>query len=63
MVSRFSPLVLPTQLHEFPQNYSQRINLYDIEGNVSAQKNMDWFNNFIDLEEVYHVDMKMRLFA
>jgi hypothetical protein len=46
-----------------PQNYSQRIKLYDVEGNVSAQKHLDWFNDFVDLEEVDYADMKMRLFA
>jgi hypothetical protein len=37
--------------------------LYDAEGNVSAQKHLDWFNDFIDLEEVDFKDAKMRLFA
>jgi hypothetical protein len=63
MAARFSPLALPTQLHDFPQNYNQRIKLYDAEGNASAQKHLDWFNDFVDLEEVDHEDAKMRLFA
>jgi hypothetical protein len=63
MESRFSPLILPAQLHDLPQNYSQRIKLYDAEGNVSTQKPMDWFNDFVDLEEVDYVDVKMRLFV
>jgi hypothetical protein len=46
-----------------PQNYSQRIILYDAEGNVSAEKHLDWFNDFVDLEEVDYADAKMRLFA
>jgi hypothetical protein len=48
-------------MHEFPQNYSKRIKLYDVEGNVSAQKHLDWFNDFIDLEEVDYADVKMSL--
>jgi hypothetical protein len=63
MAARFTPLILPAQLHDLPQNYSQRIKLYDVEGNVSAQKHLDWFNDFIDLEEVDYADAKMRLFA
>jgi hypothetical protein len=62
MAARFTPLILPAQLHDFPQNYSQRIKLYDVEGNVSAQKHLDWFNDFVDLEEVDYADAKMRLF-
>jgi hypothetical protein len=30
---------------------------------VSAQKNLDWFNDFVDIEEVDYEDAKMRLFA
>ena len=62
MASRFPPLILPAQLHDLPQNYSHRIKLYDVEGNVSSQRHMDWFNNSIDLEEVDYEDVKMRLF-
>jgi hypothetical protein len=62
MDSRFTPLVLPSQLLDLPQNYIKRIKLYDIEGNVSTQKHLDWFNDFVDLEEVDYADVKMRLF-
>jgi hypothetical protein len=62
MAARLSPLILPAQLHDLPQNYNQRIKLYDAEENVSAQKHLDWFNDFVNLEEVDYVDMKMRLF-
>jgi hypothetical protein len=58
MVARFSPLALPSQLHDFPQNYNQRINLYDVEGNASTQKHLDWFNDFVNLEEVDYEDVK-----
>jgi hypothetical protein len=63
MAARFTPLILPAQLHDLPQNYNQRIRLYDVEGNVSAQRHLDWFNDFVDLEEVDYADAKMRLFA
>jgi hypothetical protein len=63
MAARFAPLILPAQLHDLPQNYSQRIRLYDVEGDVSAEKHLDWFNDFVDLEEVDYADAKMRLFA
>jgi hypothetical protein len=63
METIFSPLVLPTQLHDLPQDYNLRIKLYDVEGNISAQNHIDWFNDFIDLEEVDFEDVKMRLFT
>jgi hypothetical protein len=37
--------------------------LYDVEGNVSSQKHLDWFNDFEYLEELDFEDAKMRLFA
>jgi len=63
MDTKFAPLILPAQLHDFTQNYSQRIKLYDVEGNVSSKNRMDWFTDFVDLEEVYHTYAKMRLFV
>jgi hypothetical protein len=63
MAARFSPLFLPAQLHDLPQDYNQRIKLYDVEDNVSSQKHLDWFNDFVDLEKVDYEDVKMRLFA
>ena len=59
----FSPLIMPSQLHNLPQYYNLRIKLYDVEGNILAQKHIDWFNDFIDLEEVEFADVKMRLFT
>ena len=59
----FSPLALPTILHVLPQNYSQRISLYDGEGNFTARQHMGRFEDFIDLEEVDYDDAKIRLFA
>ena len=63
MATRFSPFSLPTQLHDLPLGYSQRIGTYGEEGYVSAQQHIIRFNDFCDLEEVDHEDSKMRLFA
>jgi hypothetical protein len=52
MAAIFSPLILPAQLHDLPQDFNLRIKLYDVEGNIFSQKHLDWFNDFIDLEEV-----------
>ena len=63
MAARFAPLALPVVLHDLPQNYSQRIFLFDGEGKFTAKQHMDRFDDFIDLEEVDYDDAKMRLFA
>jgi hypothetical protein len=63
MADIFSPLILPAQFHDLPQDYNLRIKLYDAEGNISTQKHLEWFNDFIELEEVEFEDVKMRLFT
>ena len=63
MEARFAPLSFPIVLHDLPLNYSQRISLYDGEGNFTARQHMDRFEDFIDLEEVDYGDEKMRVFA
>jgi hypothetical protein len=63
MASRFFPLVLPAQLYDLPQNYSQIIKFYNTEGNVLAERHLDWFNDFINQEEVDYAYAKMRLFV
>ena len=62
MAAKFPPLALHAQLHDLPHNYAQRIKSYDAEENGSAEKHLDWFNDFVDLEEVDHEDAKIRLF-
>ena len=62
MAAIFSPLALAVVLHDLPQNYSQRIYLYDGEANFTARQHMEIFEDFIDLEEVDHADVKMSLF-
>ena len=52
MAARFAPLSLPTLLHDLPQNYSQRISLFDGEGDITAKQHVAKFQNFVDLEEV-----------
>ena len=63
MATRFAPLALPTQLHDLPQNYAQRIKSFGNEGDVTTQHHVDIFIDCIDLEEVDHEDASMSLFA
>ena len=63
MAARFAPLRLPDVLHDLLLNYSQRISLFDGEGDITAKQHVAKFEDFIDLEEVDFPDVKMRLFA
>ena len=59
----FSPLALPIVMCDLPQNYAQRISLYDGEGNSTERQHVDRFDDFVNLEEIYDDDIEMRLFA
>lgn len=61
--ARYAPLVFPTQLHDLPQGYSTRIKTFGGEEGITVEHHVDQFNDFIDLEEVYDEDVKMRLFV
>ena len=50
-------------MHDLPQSCSQRISLYDGDGNFTTRQHVDIFDDFVDLEEVDDDDIKMRLFA
>ena len=63
MEARFAPLHLPAVLHDLPLNYSQRISLFDGEGDITAKQHVAKFEYFIDLEEVDFPDVKMWLFS
>ena len=63
MATRYAPLALPTQLHNLPQTYAQRIKSFGNEEDVTTQQHLDKFTDFIDLEEVDHEDAIMRLFS
>ena len=63
MAIRFIPLVLPAQLHDLPQGYSQRLRTYGAKGDITSHQHLDRFNDFCDIEEVDYEDEKMRVFA
>ena len=63
MDSRYAPLSLPVVLNPMPDNYNQRIKQFGAEGDFTAQQHVDWFQDFVDLEEVDEEDVKMRLFS
>ena len=63
MANRFAPLQLPANLHDLPQGYAQRIKLFNGERGYSAEEHRGWFEDWANLEEIDHDDVKMRVFA
>ena len=52
MANRYAPLALPVVLNPMPNNYNQRIKQFGADGDLTAQQHANWFQYFIDLEEV-----------
>lgn len=63
MAARYAPLNLPAQVHDLPHNYGQCLIQFDGTGYYTALEHLDKLNDFIDLGEVDHDDVKLKLFA
>ena len=49
MAARYTPLVLPAQLHDLPLNYGQRLPQYDGTCEVIAKNHVDKVSDFLYL--------------
>ena len=63
MANIFTPILLPTALHDLPPGYSQRLRKFNGERGYSAEEHLGWFLDWVDLEEVDHDDVKVRSFS
>ena len=63
MAAKFAPLVLPLQLHDLPNDYGQHVKKFNGGDEVTAQHHLVWFDDYCDIENMDHEDIKMRLFA
>jgi hypothetical protein len=61
---RYSPLKLPSILHEFPLKHYKYLPRFDgeLDGH-STVKHIQIFENFIDIFEIEHDDVSMRAFS
>jgi hypothetical protein len=61
---RYKPLILPPILHDFPANYYKHLPRFDGEhGNITSEKHIQGFENYLDLFEVEEDDVCIRIFA
>jgi hypothetical protein len=61
---RYSPLKLPSIIHDFPLKHYKYLPRFDGElDGRSAEKNTQVFEHFIDLFEIEHNDVSMRVFS
>ena len=61
---RYKPLILPPILHDFPANYYKHLPKFDGEhGNITSEKHIQGFENYLDLFDVEEDDVCIRLFS
>ena len=61
--NQYRPLHLPHVLHDFPTKHYKYIPRFDGESdNLTAEKHLQDFDHFIDLLEIEHDDVCMRVF-
>jgi hypothetical protein len=61
---RYKPLDLPPILHDLPANYTNNLPRFDGENaNITAEKHIQRFEDFLDLYEVEVDDVYIRMFA
>jgi len=63
MANRYAPLVLPVQLHDLPQDYQRKIQLFDAIGLYIAQQHVNRMNDYFELHEIDYADVRMRPFS
>ena len=59
----YASLIFSFPLHELLKNCDQRLPQFYGTSNITTRKHVEKIINFIELEEVDHEDVKLRLFA
>ena len=63
MANKFTHICPHVVLHNLPLGYSTRLRKFYGERGYSTEKHLGWFSDWVDLEEVDHDDVKVRLFS
>ena len=59
----FSPILLPVVLHDLPWGHAKKLKQFKGERGYSAEEHLEWFSDWINLEEINHEDIKVGLFS
>jgi hypothetical protein len=61
VVARYAPLVLPPFLHDLPENYMKNLPKFTREGDLTATKHINVFDQFANILVIEHEDVYSRL--
>lgn len=60
---RYKPLILPSTLHAFPNDYHKNLPRFDGENGITAQTHIKTFEDYLNLFELDEEDVSIRHFA
>jgi hypothetical protein len=60
---RYAPLILSVPLHDLPENYMKNLPKFTREGDLTAAKNINFFDQFMDILGLKHEDVYSQLFC
>ena len=63
MAKQFPPILLPAILDNLPHRYAHKLKQFSGEKGYSAEEHLWWLKDWIDIEEVDHEDIRVRLFS
>jgi hypothetical protein len=61
VAARYAPLVLPSVLHDFPENYMKNLPKFMGEGDLTATEHIAFFDQFVDILGIEHEDVYSRM--
>jgi hypothetical protein len=61
VAARYAPLVLPSQLHDLPDNYIKNLPKFTGEGDLTAAEHINFFDQFSNICGIEHEDVYSRL--
>jgi hypothetical protein len=61
--TRYSPLNLPGNLHDFPDNYLKLLPIFNGEDETTTLEHLLAFHHFTDNQHLEHEDVYMRIFV
>jgi hypothetical protein len=61
VAARYTPLVLPVVLHDFPENYMKNLPKFMGEGDLTATEHIKCFKQFVDILDIEHENFYSRL--
>jgi hypothetical protein len=61
VATRYALLLLPSALHDLPENYMKSLPKFTGEGDLTAQEHINFFDQFADILGIEHEDVYSRL--